>query len=273
MNRYLVPVNTVEKELPFYITTIGSLDNDKRTDRPQGHDNFHWLHCVDGKGYLNICGNEFEIKKGMGFLIYPHVPKLYYPTAEPWATYWLTFNGFAVESLLNHLGFSQWEVLYLPSISIYNHYIDEMYRYLSFNKLESSHKATSILYDFLIHLKNCSYNDDKHTSIKKKIQLAVAFFEKNKSKQITLKEAASQVGVSEQYLCRIFKKELNMNPMDYHTRLKIGYAKKLLVKKPELTVKKIAELAGFSNSSYFCFVFKKYEGITPLNFSNMYKLG
>lgn len=273
INRFLVPTNTVEKELPFYITTIGSLDNENITDRPKGHDNFHWLHCVKGKGYLNISGCEFEIKKGMGFLIYPHIPKIYYPIDEPWETYWLTFNGSAVEPLLKHLGFDKWEVLYLPSISILNHYIDEMYTNLSFNNLESSHKASSILYDFILHLKKCSDTDSKTTSVKDKIQKTVTYFEKNKNKSITLSETASYIGVSEQYLCRIFKKELNMNPMDYHTRLRIGHAKNLLVKKPEYTVKKITELSGFNDSSYFCSVFKKYEGMTPLEFRTMYRLG
>lgn len=74
---------------------------------------------------------------------------------------------------------------------------------------------------------------------------------------------ADYVHISEDYLSRIFKKELKLSPWDYLIRLRIHTSKKLLRDTSD-PIADIAEKVGFTDQAYFCRVFKKLTGFSPL---------
>ena len=53
--------------------------------------------------------------------------------------------------------------------------------------------------------------------------------------------------------------------MEYIAKRRIQAAKELLTG-TDMTIEDIAAETGFCTSSYFCKLFKKYEGITPTHF-------
>ena len=63
----------------------------------------------------------------------------------------------------------------------------------------------------------------------------------------------------------IFRKALSSRPMEYIAKRRIQAAKELLTG-TDGTIEDIASETGFCTSSYFCKLFKKYEGITPTHF-------
>jgi AraC-like DNA-binding protein len=73
---------------------------------------------------------------------------------------------------------------------------------------------------------------------------------------------ADSVNVSEDYLTRIFRKELGMSPWEYLNRYRIQLACELLVH-TDLSLSAIASRIGFQDQAYFCRVFKKLKGCTP----------
>ena len=81
---------------------------------------------------------------------------------------------------------------------------------------------------------------------------------------------AEIIDVSPQYLCSLFKNFLYMRPFVYISKRRIQEAKRLLLDKP-MSIKDIALQIGYNYSSYFCSIFKKYEGISPHEFRNMHK--
>ena len=56
-----------------------------------------------------------------------------------------------------------------------------------------------------------------------------------------------------------------MTPNDYLQRLRIDKARSMLGQTRK-TVTEIAYSLGFSSSQYFCNVFRRYAGMTPINF-------
>lgn len=85
---------------------------------------------------------------------------------------------------------------------------------------------------------------------------------------ISLKDIVRDCNISQGYLSRIFKKELNMTIMNYIHLKKINLAKELLC----MTGKSGAEISfevGYNEFSYFCKVFKKYEGMTISEYRNV----
>jgi len=79
---------------------------------------------------------------------------------------------------------------------------------------------------------------------------------------ISLEHVAHEVGISSQYLSKIFKEEIGVNFIDYVTDKRISYAKKLLENKDK-SIREIAIEIGYADSSYFSRIFKKIVGLTP----------
>ena len=64
------------------------------------------------------------------------------------------------------------------------------------------------------------------------------------------------------YFSELFKKTFKMSLVRFVTKLRIDYAKELLVTNRR-SVSEIAEMSGFSNAYYFSTVFKKQTGFSP----------
>ena len=78
----------------------------------------------------------------------------------------------------------------------------------------------------------------------------------------TIDELASQVAVSPSYLFRLFKKRMQVSPMQYRTMIRIDKAK-LLLADQQLTVDEVASRVGFEDPKYFARVFRELTGTTP----------
>ena len=109
-------------------------------------------------------------------------------------------------------------------------------------------------------------NPPKETSADALIESSIEYFTQNLDSNITMQMLCNKYQVSQVYLCRIFKKQLDMTPIDYFIHMKIDRAKELFLQYPTLPVKDVAEMMGFSDSYYFSKVFKKITGQTPSSF-------
>jgi DNA-binding LacI/PurR family transcriptional regulator/AraC-like DNA-binding protein/signal transduction histidine kinase len=99
-------------------------------------------------------------------------------------------------------------------------------------------------------------------AIVKKAQL---YLNRRYSTSITRWKIADAINVSEDYLTRVFKKELGISPWEYLIRLRIHVARRMLREGAE-SVRAVAEATGFQDQAYFCRVFRKIEGCTPSSF-------
>ena len=81
-------------------------------------------------------------------------------------------------------------------------------------------------------------------------------------------DLCSAAGVSKQHLCLLFRNILCLRPMEYIAKRRIQEAKSLLTS-TELSIADIAEQTGFGSESYFCKLFRRYEGMTPSAFRNV----
>ncbi len=94
------------------------------------------------------------------------------------------------------------------------------------------------------------------------VKKAILYLNRNASKQIVRWKLADTVHVSEDYLTRIFHKEIGLSLWEYLNRYRIYIATKMLLETND-TIYEIAENSGFQDQAYFCRVFKKIYGIPP----------
>ena len=94
------------------------------------------------------------------------------------------------------------------------------------------------------------------------VKKAILYLNKNASQQIVRWKLADTVHVSEDYLTRIFHKEIGLPLWEYLNRYRIFLAEKMLLETND-TIYEIAENSGFQDQAYFCRVFKKIHGVPP----------
>jgi AraC-like DNA-binding protein len=94
---------------------------------------------------------------------------------------------------------------------------------------------------------------------------ALAYLHQNYMRPVSRWEIAEAVGVSEDYLSRVFNRELNISPWDYLNRYRVLQSKQLLLHTTE-AIGVIARQVGFKDQAYFSRVFHKVTGLSPQAF-------
>lgn len=273
MNNYLFALITEEDKLPYYVKGVGGLRNQDHIERPNGYTDYQWIHCVRGAGKLLIDNKEYIVHKNIGFLLFPGVPHEYYALEEPWETHWVTFDGEGVQLLMAALGFNSYEVLSFGDLKVLDNLINEIYLAASSKGLIMGYECSAKLYTLLIELRRHKMKEEEATGVSKLRQLkpVIKFIENNYSENPSIEEMAGTINASPQYLCRLFNKTFRMRPFVYMTLLRMQKAKELLIRERDATVGDIAEKTGYNDTSYFCSVFKKHEGVTPSEFRQLHR--
>lgn len=93
----------------------------------------------------------------------------------------------------------------------------------------------------------------------------LAYINAHIGETISIDDLCRAVHTSKYHLCRKFKSLMGITIMEYINETRTELAKELLTKK-ELSVSEISERCGFTNVSYFCAVFKRTVGLSPLAF-------
>jgi len=94
------------------------------------------------------------------------------------------------------------------------------------------------------------------------VKRAVAYLHQNYSRPLSRWEIAEAIGVSEDYLTRVFNRELEISPWDYLNRYRIQQAQSLL-RATTFAIGVIAQQVGFKDQTYFSRVFSKQTGLSP----------
>jgi AraC family transcriptional regulator len=82
---------------------------------------------------------------------------------------------------------------------------------------------------------------------------------------ITLENLAGSIHLSVFHFSRLFKNTVGVSPYQFVLRLKIEYAQMLIKRKQ--AIGDIAYTLGFTDSAHFCNAFKKFTGLSPLQFN------
>lgn len=172
----------------------------------------------------------------------------------------LFFSGDYCPKILNYLGYRFFEAFDLEMLRI-KHMQNEISNYMRAPK-KDLYKA-SLVFQEMLHDISCSSMEARASDMK---MWEVSNYIKNHyCENITLEEISKVYGTSQSYFTRAYKAVYNRPPMQSVKRLRHEKARSLL----EETEKKIYDISrecGFDNCDYFCAVFKKIEGMTPIQY-------
>jgi signal transduction histidine kinase/AraC-like DNA-binding protein len=100
------------------------------------------------------------------------------------------------------------------------------------------------------------------------VQRSATYIRAHYADALTRQGIADVVGVSPNYLSRIFRRETGMTPWQYLNRYRVLQAQKLL-RATEDSITAIAGTVGFSDPAYFSRVFRKETGMPPKVYRNL----
>ena len=110
----------------------------------------------------------------------------------------------------------------------------------------------------------------ERTKVTNYVEQCKDYVNKNYRKKIYVEEIAEQIGISSSYLSHMFHKETGKRLQDYVVEVRIERAKNLLMYSEE-SLADIAAYVNFPSQSYFGEKFRKYTGVTPMQFRNLHK--
>ncbi len=90
----------------------------------------------------------------------------------------------------------------------------------------------------------------------------IIYINQNFFKDISIRSLSQDFSINPNYISQLFRKEMGMTFTDYITKLRVNYAKELLLK-TEFSQGEIALKCGYTDYFYFIRVFKKTTGLTP----------
>lgn len=267
---YDYPIIGKESQLPLFLISVGLNEWQYHVVCREGDSYHKALYCTKGCGTLILNEKEHIIKPYTAFFIPAGCPHEYYTNGDAWDTHWVIPGGNACEEMLKAMGFDvpvifpiqQEEIKYL------DHCFRRMHESVIGDRVHGNFRASGYLYSFLIEFSRIANKGDGNLPTNPVVTRALDFIDANYMKKLDLNAVSQAAQVSTQHLCRLFRTTLNCRPMEYIAKRRIQAAKELLLKSDKST-ELIAEETGFCDSSYFCKLFKRYEGITPSQFRNL----
>ncbi len=135
------------------------------------------------------------------------------------------------------------------------------------NDRYSSEIIKNLLLDFFVYFLRALKKD---SAFEKEISLVdeiTVYLLEHYGEDLNQKSVAQMFYVSRSYLSKIFKAKTGRGFNEYLNKIRIEQAKACL-KTTALPVTEIAFNCGFNDSNYFSKIFKKTEGVSPLNYRN-----
>ncbi len=101
-----------------------------------------------------------------------------------------------------------------------------------------------------------------HATIEKQLNAWVGM-DRYTSPGLTIEELAGTLHTNRTYLSAYIKSTYHVSFREWIAELRIGYAKQMLMRHPDMTVSAVSEASGFLSLSYFTKIFTEKEGCSP----------
>ncbi len=267
INDYLYPYNNEARKLPVHLTGIGGSEYQYHIIRNEG---YHWhqiLLSVTGNGLLKFDNTVVSIEEGDIFFLPAGYPHEYYTENDSWDVRWMAFDGYACAHLLSQFCMNAPIVIKKQEDCVLQKLYGKMYTLQKTDRVYGDYYCSGYIYACIIEFHRLMDTRENRLRNDRFRMLApvLDYIDENFQRDFPLTVLAEIAGITPQHLCRVFKDTMNMRPNEYLTQRRLQEAKTLL-QRNELPVSEIAIHSGFPDAGYFSTVFKKHEGLTPMEY-------
>lgn len=255
-------------EQPLFIYDLGV---EKRTEASyyfdnnnrQNYNGYLLQYTLKGSGVFKKNGISHIMQEGDGFISRIPENSSYFLTCTNWEFFYIHFDGAAAESFFNTICQHNDGRFHLPVSKNIIRLFFEVFENCRRNGALKLYESGEFMYRFLAGiLRELEAPSDNLSDI---VHDAISYMRKNFASLDGMGELADYCKVSEEHLCRCFKKETGQPPLKLLTKLRMEHALFLLLNTND-TIESIASACGFLNGNYFAKVFKKYMQCSPTEY-------
>jgi AraC-like DNA-binding protein len=248
---------------------------DHRVERVADSFPYFNLHYVaSGEGFVEEDGVWRRLQAGDAFFYFPNRHQKYRSSEDnPWDIYWMHFYGERLAELLTEQGLRRSIVWTTSRHDLLLEHFEGLFREIrSRNFLRPSllsMLAYGIVTEFATQVVPHSLHRNSRGTPRALADLLPSIQE-TACEPFSLEHWSERLGISPYYFCKIFRKTVQMTPMDFITMCRIRQAKQKLLDDPDFPVHLVAEACGYSSVSYFIKRFKEKEGVTPTAYRQLH---
>jgi len=261
----------------LYVTHIGYYPHAKfhfRERQGGGAAQHIIIYCEEGRGWIQIAGEKFNLSKKQALIIPAATPHVYAADKLfPWSIYWIHFGGRHVERYASITG----RVLNTEEGPENNHgfrieLFESIFQNLSNGYLQDNLEYSSVcLNHFLASFMYVpQFNRLSIAGEKDVVNTSIAYMKNHLEDRLTLAAIAESVNYSPTYFGALFKERTSFSPIEYYNQLKIQRSCSLL-QFTDLKIKEIAFKLGYYDAFHFSKAFAHEMGISPREYRMRYK--
>lgn len=225
-------------------------------------------YVVDGQGKLCLGGREYSIQRGQAFIIYPQ-ELAYYEADEknPWWYVWVIFEGDTAEKVLRSVGVTEEQPMFYPKERS-----SELFACMEklFQECRQEYQTIGNFYALLQVMKNCTEVKQEARPQQYYVDKIKRYIEYRYVEDVKVSELAEHCGLNRSYMTKCFTEGTGVSPKEYLMQYRMQRAKELL-EKEDMPISNVAYAVGYSDPLAFSKMFKKREGIAPLEYREFKK--
>lgn len=264
--------NSLLKHL--HICSIGYYPKakDHYTYRKKGLPENFLFYCVDGHGWFEIGGQQYEVGPNEFFILPQNVEHSYGSKPDqPWSIYWIHFGGDSLPEL-NEIQAVQklFKPVYIKNNGDILPLFSKIYKTLELGySIDNLLFANMCLAEFLTLFIHNSRHYESATHDKMDcVDSAILFMQEHINDNISLNELSNRYNYSVSRFSNLFKQKTGYAPIDYFVQMKMQKACQQL-NFTNRSVKDIAFSMGFDDPYYFSKRFRTIIGMSPKKYRAM----
>jgi AraC-like DNA-binding protein len=227
-----------------------------------------WQYTIAGEGALRYGSKEFRLSPGDAMIVHiPHDHCYYLPDdSKRWEFLYINLYGRDIMRLWKDMEKNNGPVFHFNHDSPAVRLATKIFEMNNNGKISTPRHASALGYEFMMTLLDEIIPDAafgvKDGEIPPFIKKVVKYALANVSSPIGVEDLATIAGIGRFHFSRLFSKWYGIPPSVFLREIRIEKAVRLL-QTERLTIKEVSERCGFSDSSYFCKVFRNEMNVSP----------
>ncbi len=268
-NRIISTPSQYAREHYLYVQEVGTLQSlEPHVSRRQNLSSYLFFLVLDGNGSVSYEGRTYPISAGDCVWLDCTKPYSHESSADaPWSLMWIHFNGKNAASYYDAFKQQNNFFLFRPrNLVLFTDTLSQLYR----TQQESPSLVELLSNKYITDIITLCFTESRmeHSgeySIPEKLEQVHSYLGEHYGEKITLEKLSNLFFISKFHLSREYRKTFGSTLSDDLTARRISHAKSML-RFSDGSVESIAQRCGFQNAGYFIKVFKKSEGMTPLEY-------
>lgn len=231
--------------------------------------------CLAGSGFCRFNNQEWHLKPGHLIVIPENYPHTYEADLNnPWTIFWFHARGQMLQNYFDALKITPTEpIINIPNISGLMDGFEEVYQHTGSGYTDTSLLCLSTSFSHFLGTCKLYQRSIKASqqSAEKRVENTIEVMKKSIHRLLTLEQLAEISGWSPTHYAALFKRIMNVPPLEFFTRLKMQAACDKL-KLTNDSVQSIASSLGYNDAFYFSRLFKRHNDLSPKAYRTKFSL-